>query len=66
MICPNCGRKMLVKDTVWNPNEEETYRLRECPDCGWFAHTVEYEVEPNERFEMDWAEHHKAKERKDI
>lgn len=57
MICPECGGKMNQTATVYNPNEQETYRRRECVNCGYPMYTVEYEVEPNERFEMDWAEH---------
>ena len=30
MKCPNCGKKLLVKDTVHNVANNEVYRKRVC------------------------------------
>ena len=61
MDCPKCLGKLITKDVVNNPIENEIYRMKKCSSCGHTFFTVEYEVTINKRFEEDWAEHHRSK-----
>lgn len=61
MKCPKCNGKLGVIDSVHNDRENETYRARQCKNCGHLFHTVEYEVIQNKRFEEDWAEFHRRR-----
>lgn len=63
MICPKCKGKLQVTDSVHNDNENETYRLKKCISCNHTFFTVEYEVIQNQRFEEDWAEHHRDRKK---
>lgn len=57
MTCPKCNEKTKVTQTVYNPWQRETYRRRMCLKCGRSFHTVEFEVEVNDRFRLDWEKH---------
>lgn len=52
MICPDCGGKIRVVDTLHSPNNE-TYRRRKCTECDYAFYTIEYEVEETEMFLED-------------
>lgn len=53
MKCPKCGGKMRVLDLVHTDNNE-TYRRKRCQACEHEIHTVEFEVEVDEKFSMEW------------
>lgn len=53
MICPACGGKLEVVDTV--RNTEDVYRRRKCTACNRLVYTLESEVEPDAAFRNNWA-----------
>lgn len=64
MTCPRCkSTKIGVKDSVNNPDTNETYRERKCTDCGKIFHTVEFEAEYNVQFAEDWNKYHRSNKR---
>ena len=67
MKCPNCGKKLLVKDTVHNVADNEVYRKRICKECGETIFTTEFEVDPDmDYMELWYSNHRHRKHRKDI
>ena len=54
MECLECGKRLGVFDTVYNPEFREVLRRRKCSGCGKIICTAEFEVEPDERFKKDW------------
>lgn len=44
MIC-DCGNKMKVIETRFNPIDNETYRKLKCCKCNKFFYTCECEIE---------------------
>lgn len=66
MLCPECSGKLQVLDTVKNPEENEIYRLKKCSKCGYSLFTVEYEVEVNKRFKIDWTRNYRKSNKTNI
>lgn len=58
MNCPKCGQKTTVVDIA--TATEEVYRKRKCQFCGHKICTIEYEVECDQRFKNEWAQHNRA------
>lgn len=54
MLCQKCGVKLRVIDC--ERNEEEVYRRRRCPSCSRISFTIEFEVEPDEKYRTAWKE----------
>lgn len=61
MICPRCGGKVRVLDSVNNAEENEIHRKRKCNDCELVFYTTEYETRPDPRFRLDWFRHHRCR-----
>lgn len=40
MVCPKCGGKVTVSDTM-HGFDNDTYRRRKCLECGYLFHTIE-------------------------
>lgn len=61
MTCPKCNStRIAIRDSVNNTEENETYRKRVCADCGRIFHTVEFEVEYNDRFKKEWHKYYRT------
>lgn len=60
MMCPKCGEKTTVIDTMYNPKEREFCRKRKCGGCKFTFYTVEFQVERNKRFMRDWFLFHRS------
>lgn len=58
MKCPKCSGKLRVYDS--SDIGDEVYRQRECPVCGHRLYTAEFEVEPDTKFRVAWAEHYRG------
>lgn len=55
MVCPKCGGRAIVKNTL-HSEDNETYRKIKCadtPGCGHIFYTIEYEVEYNRQLKED-------------
>lgn len=59
MVCPRCGGKVRVIDSVNNTEENEIYRKRKCEYCELVFYTTECELRRDERFARDWYKHHR-------
>lgn len=59
MKCPVCKGKVQVIDIVHNPDDQETYRAKQCTSCNHIFYTVEYEAVVNQVFEENWAGYHR-------
>jgi transcriptional regulator NrdR family protein len=57
MVCPNCGGNSKVIDVVYNPNDNERYRRRECLVCGSRFYTTEFIVDDDKQFKKCWSEY---------
>ena len=57
MICPKCGGKSGVRDTIQNPDNCETYRRLKCLECGNIFYTTESVIDYNETFGNKWAKY---------
>lgn len=62
--CPKCESKVNVCERVHDRKRNETYRYGVCPNCGHEYYSVEFEVEPNEKFKKAWAHLGKKQEAK--
>ena len=61
MFCPKCGTKTKVIES--REVEEEVFRNRKCPNCGYSFYTEEFESEESkDGLRYIWAE--KAKKRR--
>lgn len=55
MVCPKCGGRLNAMYTRHSPMpDNETYRQRNCLDCGHQFYTVEFEIEWNEKAQKIW------------
>lgn len=52
MVCPDCGGKLTVVDTV--RDEDDVYRRRKCAVCGRLVYTLESEVEADAKYHSNW------------
>lgn len=52
--CPKCNSKSYVLDTVTNPDDNETYRKRECTECGNVFFTLEMIVDADSCLLENW------------
>lgn len=52
MLCPKCGEKSCVTDTVGAPTK--TYRRRKCKVCEHVFYSEEIAVEPSYQLKLDW------------
>lgn len=59
MYCPYCSSKTTVLDDVLYEKENELYRKRRCPSCGFIFHTCEMTIEETEEFKNIWKESHR-------
>lgn len=64
MKCPNCGKKLLVKDTVHNVADNEVYRKRVCECCDKIIFTTEFEVEADMDYMELWYSNHRHRKRR--
>lgn len=53
MICTECGGDVMVTDSARKP-DGEVYRRRKCKGCGRIFYTIEFEVEKDEKFLVEW------------
>lgn len=64
MLCPKCGGKSGVIDTVKNPVDNEIYRQRKCTDCGRVFYSIETKADCNQDFmEEKWHKYYRRKRR---
>ena len=55
MICPKCSHdRCIVRDNCYNYINGEHYRRRQCAACKHSFYTIEYEVEYDEQFQINW------------
>ena len=55
MYCPKCGNKAAVNDRRPNKiNPAEVFRKHICNYCKHIFYTVEFEIEPTEKFIKEW------------
>lgn len=59
MKCPKCGSTKIKNTDHVDTPENEIFRQKECWNCKHLFYTVEFEVEPNERFRAEWAAYYK-------
>lgn len=59
MVCPRCGGKIGVLDSVHNTEENETYRKRKCEDCELVFYTEEHEIRADQLFRSKWYRYHR-------
>lgn len=59
MVCPRCGGKIRVVDSVNNTDENETYRRKKCDDCELVFYTTEYEVRRDQQLVYRWHKYHR-------
>lgn len=64
MRCPKCNGKTRVIDNVYNPKTNESYRRRECKECGHNFYTTEFEVPVTGEFLDAWSMYHRKSQRK--
>ena len=55
MKCPDCGGLLRGADILHIAENNENFRRRICTKCGKVVYTVEFEVEPDERFRKEWS-----------
>lgn len=60
--CPKCASKVEADDGVRNSKHQETYKHGVCPNCGYEFYSVEFEVEPTEKFMKEWVRLHEKQE----
>lgn len=53
MTCPKCGCPAPIIDFRRN-KDNEIYRKRRCECCYSIFYTIEYEIEPDEKFFKEW------------
>lgn len=53
MKCPRCNGKTGVVETR-HPSPDEILRERVCKSCGYIFHTMEFEVEFDDKFMRHW------------
>lgn len=53
MICPKCGGKISVVQTIQNKETNETYRRKKCMFCRYLFYTIEYEIEHDEHIKKE-------------
>ena len=60
MVCPSCGGKVGVIDSVHNTDENEIYRKRKCKDCELIFYTTEFVICRDEKFIREWYRYHRS------
>ena len=60
MVCPRCGGKIGVVDSVHNTDENEIYRKRKCKDCELIFYTTEFTIRRDEKFIREWYRYHRS------
>ena len=58
LYCPKCGGKTTLVDMVQTP-EREVIRRRRCLTCDHRFHTIEYEIEWDDRLKHLWGINHR-------
>ena len=64
MICPSCGCKSRVVNTVNDPIVNETHRQRKCLGCGTVFYTTESVSSMSLSFRRSWNRGLKIKRKK--
>lgn len=70
MDCPKCKGPTVVRDTVYNREDEEYYRKHVCKDCGTVFYTREEIVYEDENgclpkwFKDVWTKSHRRNRKK--
>lgn len=54
MECPKCAGPVRVKDNCHVTNTNRIFRKRECKNCGYIFHTIEYIARVDENFKREW------------
>lgn len=57
MNCPKCNSSKTKRTGCVHTPDNEKYRQYECFDCKHLFYSVEFEVEPNEKFRKEWAKY---------
>lgn len=54
MKCPICGSNSRIIKNLFNPEQNETYRLRHCTECNNAFFSVEFDIEDTDQFKEEW------------
>lgn len=65
MKCSLCNGTSVVKDCVYDTENNERLRQRQCNDCGKIFYTVEMVIDENQSLSKAWNKNYrKSKNRK--